>query len=45
MTKGEQDKLKNGDTIKVTYTLKPGYTWSDGTTQPIVLTYTVSGLS
>ena len=45
ITKGTKDKLKNGDTIEVTYTLKPGYAWEDKSKTPTTLTYTVKNLN
>ena len=40
----ENGKLENNDSIKVTYTPKSGYVWSNGTSTSVTYTYTVKNL-
>ena len=45
ITADKSTSLSNGDNIKVTYALKPGYAWVDGTNKDIILNYVVGNLN
>ena len=41
----KSEGLSNGDEVTLTYTLKTGYAWTDGSTKPAISTYKVAGLN